>query len=114
MTDVAALMVLAVWLYLTFARGAFWLVSMRDGRPVVAPPAWPAVVAIIPARDEERYVAESGRSPLQQSHPGALSVVLVDDQSRDQTAAAAVDAARSLSAAHRLEICRGGVLPAGW
>ena len=114
MTDVAALMVLAVWLYLTFARGAFWLVSTRDGWPVVAPPAWPAVVAIIPARDEERYVPESVRSLLQQSYPGALSIVLVDDQSRDQTAAAAVDAARSLGAAHRLEICRGGVLPAGW
>jgi hopene-associated glycosyltransferase HpnB len=114
MTDLAALMMLAVWLYLTFARGAFWLVSTRDGRPVLAQQPPPSVVAIIPARDEARCVGESIRSLLQQSSYPELSVLLVDDQSRDQTAAAAADAARSLGAAHRLEICRGANPPAGW
>jgi hypothetical protein len=55
--DLIASMVLAIWLYLLAGRGGFWLAAERDddgqlpdGR---APgEAWPAVTAIIPARDE--------------------------------------------------------------
>ena len=44
---------LAVWLYLIFARGGFWLALEREeGAP--APLEWPVVVAVIPARDESR------------------------------------------------------------
>jgi hopene-associated glycosyltransferase HpnB len=59
-------------------------------------------------------VYESLSSLLQQSYPGPLSIILVDDQSRDQTVAAASDASRKLAAAHRFEIYRGGILPSGW
>jgi hopene-associated glycosyltransferase HpnB len=114
MTGVAALTVFAAWLYLTLARGAFWLVSTSDNGPTPRPEAWPSLVAIVPARDEAGCVRESISSLLQQTYPGQMSVILVDDQSRDQTVAAALDASQNLSTAHRLEICRGAALPAGW
>jgi hopene-associated glycosyltransferase HpnB len=114
MTGVAALTVFAAWLYLTLARGAFWLVSTSDNEPTPRPEAWPSLVAIVPARDEAGCVRESISSLLQQTYPGQISVILVDDQSRDQTVAAALDASQNLSAAHRLEICRGAALPPGW
>src|ERR1700682_1725285 len=114
MTGVAAFTVFAAWLYLTFARGAFWLVSTSDNGSALRREAWPSLVAIVPARDEAGCVRESISSLLQQTYPGQISVILVDDQSRDQTVAAALDASQNLSAAHHLKICRGAALPPGW
>ena len=114
MTGVAALMVFAVWLYLTIARGAFWLVSTRDNQATLPQQEWPSVVVIIPARDEADYVRDGLRSLLQQSYPGRLSILLVDDQSRDRTAAVASAVCKNLDAPHDFEILSGGDLPAGW
>ena len=114
MTGMAALIVFAVWLYLTIARGAFWLVTTRDNGPAPRPQEWPSLVAIVPARDEADCVRESISSLLQQSYPGRFSIILVDDQSRDQTVAAALDISQKLASAHGFEIYRGGILPAGW
>ena len=45
---------------------------------------------------------------------GELSVVLVDDQSRDATAQVARDAAAHVGKADRLTVLSGRALPAGW
>ncbi len=83
---------LAVWVYLIAGRGGFWLASERDdGGP--APPAWPAVTAVIPARDEAEGVGQTIASLLRQDYPGPFSVILVDDQSTDGTAEVARHAA---------------------
>ena len=83
---------LAVWIYLIAGRGGFWLASERDdGGP--APAAWPAVMAVIPARDEAEGVGETIASLLQQDYPGPFSIILVDDQSSDGTAEVARHAA---------------------
>ena len=83
---------LAIWLYLIVGRGGFWLASERDnGGP--APAAWPAVTAVIPARDEAEGVGDTIASLLKQDYPGAFSVILVDDQSTDGTADVAQRAA---------------------
>ena len=42
---------LAIWLYLLFARGAFWLNSERDEPAPPMPASWPRVVAVVPARN---------------------------------------------------------------
>src|SRR5438309_8511874 len=47
------------------------------------PRSWPAVAAVIPARNEADVVAESLGSLLRQDYPGPLTIILVDDQSRD-------------------------------
>ena len=102
---------LAIWLYLIVGRGGFWLASERDnGGP--APAAWPAVTAVIPARDEAEGVGDTIASLLNQDYPGAFSVILVDDQSTDGTADVARRAASA--AADRLIVVPGAALPAGW
>jgi hopene-associated glycosyltransferase HpnB len=102
---------LAVWVYLIAGRGGFWLATERDdGGP--APPAWPAVTAVIPARDEAEGVGQTVASLLQQDYPGPFSIMLVDDQSTDRTAEVARHAAAA--APDRLTIVPGAALPAGW
>jgi hopene-associated glycosyltransferase HpnB len=115
--DLIASMVLAIWLYLIAARGGFWRAADRDDAPLPAePPAggWPAVTAVIPARDEAECVGETVASLLRQDYAGPFAVVLVDDQSRDGTGQVARDAAVALGAADRLTVLPGRTLPAGW
>jgi hopene-associated glycosyltransferase HpnB len=112
---VLATLALAVWVYLMTARGRYWLAGERDDRAVPAPPAvWPRVTAVIPARDEAETIGTTIRSLLGQAYPGAFSIVLVDDESRDGTAEAARSAAAAAGAADRLTVLAGRPLPAGW
>jgi len=112
--DFVASMVFAIWLYLLAGRGGFWLARQRDEDGPKWDGPWPAVAAIIPARDEAESVGKTVASLLRQDYPGGFSVILVDDQSRDGTAAAAREAAAALGAAGRLTVLPGRTLPAGW
>jgi hopene-associated glycosyltransferase HpnB len=114
--SILALAPLAAWLYLILGRGGFWLARERDDRPPEPePPArWPAVTAVVPARDEADVIARSIGSLLAQDYPGELKVILVDDQSSDGTAEAARAAAKALGAQSRLTVLAGAPLPAGW
>jgi hopene-associated glycosyltransferase HpnB len=107
---------LLIWLYLVLGRGMFWLAAERDenNAPAVEPAVWPAVVAVVPARDEADVIARSIGGLLAQDYPGALRVILVDDQSSDGTADAARAAAASAGAADRLQVLTGKPLPKGW
>src|SRR6266581_3138009 len=78
------------------------------------PHSWPAVAAVIPARDEADVVAESLSSLLRQDYRGPFTIVLVDDQSRDATADVARVCAAREGAADRLTVVPGRKLPAGW
>ncbi len=109
--NLLASVALALWAYLIVARGGFWLASERDdGGPALS--VWPAVTAVIPARDEAEGVGETVASLLLQDYPGPFSVILVDDQSIDGTAKVARRAAAG--AADRLTVLPGAALPAGW
>jgi hopene-associated glycosyltransferase HpnB len=112
-TDLLASMVLAIWLYLLLGRGAFWLGRERD-EAVGGQGPWPAITAVIPARDEAECVGETVTSLLRQDYAGEFHVVLVDDQSRDGTAEVARAAAAALGAIDRLTVLPGRTLPAGW
>ena len=110
---------LAAWAYLLLFRGWFWLCRERDDR--AARPGdqaldglWPSIVAVIPARDECDMIALSVGSLLRQDYRGRFSVVLVDDQSADGTAAAALAAARAARAQDRFQAVAGTSPPAGW
>jgi hopene-associated glycosyltransferase HpnB len=111
--DLIAFLALTVWVYLIAARGDFWLAAER-GFVAPAPPAWPPVTAVVPARDEADGVSEAIASLLQQNYPGSFSVILVDDQSTDGTAEIARHAAVTAQAADRLTIISGSPLPGGW
>ena len=110
----AGLLAAAIWAFLLFGRGGFWLADQTDADEVEPPKAWPSVVAVVPARDEADVIARSIGSLLAQDYPGAFRIVLVDDDSSDGTVAAAQAAAHRLGGSERLEIVRGAPLPAGW
>ncbi|WP_217433732.1 glycosyltransferase [Caulobacter sp. S45] len=110
LTTIAGLGLL-IWLYLLLGRGMFWLARERDDRQEPAEPSrWPSVVAVMPARDEADVIARSIGSLLAQDYPGEFRVVLVDDQSGDDTG----KIARALPGAERLEVLAGSPLPRGW
>jgi hopene-associated glycosyltransferase HpnB len=116
--DILASIVLAIWLYLIAARGGFWRAAALDDVGV-APQSdgtrqWPAVVAVIPARDEAETIGETVTSLLRQDYRGVFSVIVVDDQSRDATARIAREAAATLAAGERLTVLSGRALPPGW
>ncbi|MGH6675786.1 MAG: glycosyltransferase, partial [Xanthobacteraceae bacterium] len=104
-------MVLAIWIYLLVARGRFWQATDRDDEMVPWSGPWPAIMAIIPARDEALCVGETVASLLGQTYPGELRVVVVDDQSRDATAQVAREAAAKLGRSDRLVVLSGRDLP---
>ncbi len=110
MTAFFAALALAIWLYLVFARGGFWLARERE-RGALALTVWPEVVAVIPARDEAESIGATVASLLGQDYPGPLRLVLVDDESADGTAAVARAAA---GGSERLRIVAGSPTPQGW
>jgi len=111
-----AILSLAIWLYLAFARGMFWRLRPFDDDLAQhdPPPTWPSVVAIVPARNEAATIAQSIGSLLRQNYPGEFSVIVVDDHSEDATAQLAGQAARELSAESRFTPLRAAPLPPGW
>ena len=110
----AALAVLTavIWLALLFGRGFYWLGAVRDDERIPPPARWPSVTAVIPARNEAAVIGESVGSLLRQEYPGPLSVIVVDDDSHDGTAALAQ--ALGEGSARPLTVLKGQPLPAGW
>lgn len=113
MTLAIAAASLLAWVYLTFFHGRFWCADQWLGSPA-APAEWPAVTAVVPARDEAEVIERSVASLLDQDYPGRFSVVVVDDHSSDGTA----ELVRSLEAGHprgdRLRLETAAEMPAGW
>ncbi len=109
-----ALLSLLIWIYLLAFRGGFWRSAERlqDAPPPRDP--WPAVTAVIPARNEADIIAESLTSLLEQDYPGALTVLLVDDHSDDSTVASAREAAARSRHPERFDLLQAAALPAGW
>lgn len=106
--DIAALTALAIWLHLLLGRGGFWL--MRDSliEDALPSPA-PTVTAVIPARNEADVIGRAVASLSAQQYPGAFHIVVVDDDSRDGTAAAA----RAAGSEH-LSVIHAAPLQPGW
>jgi hopene-associated glycosyltransferase HpnB len=100
-----ALLSLGTWLYLFLAHGAFWRSrpELSEGDP--ADP--PEVDIIVPARDEAETIGAAIGSLLVQGYLGKFRVILVDDNSTDDTAARAGKAAN-------LHIIRAAPKPPGW
>jgi len=114
--DLPACAVLAIWLYLVFARGQFWWLRPFDDD--IAPHdglrEWPRVVVVVPARNEAATIAQSVDSLARQNYEGDFSIVIVDDHSDDGTAARATQAAAVADAATRVIVHSASTLPPGW
>ena len=82
----ASLLAVAAWVYLLAGHGGFWRTDQRLPPAAADPAVWPAVVAVIPARDEAAVLPDTLPSLLSQDYPGPFAIVLVDDESTDSTA----------------------------
>jgi hopene-associated glycosyltransferase HpnB len=105
---------LLIWCVLLFARGGFW--RARPAAPLASAPrdAWPAVAAVVPARNEADVIAQAVSTLLAQAYPGPFHVIVVDDHSTDGTADAARAAALALQCPDRLTVLSAKPLPPGW
>ncbi|MBV9886670.1 MAG: glycosyltransferase [Acidobacteria bacterium] len=114
---VIAAISLASWLFLLFAWGNFWNLHPFDDDEArhTAPPAWPTVTAIIPARNESETIREAVASLLQQNYLGKFSIVVVDDHSEDGTAKLAQESANRIpSGTAALKVLSALPLQPGW
>jgi hopene-associated glycosyltransferase HpnB len=102
-----SLLALLIWVYLLAAHGRFW--QAGPVLPVRVPGTTPAVVIVVPARDEAAVIAATLRSLLAQDYAGPFRVILVDDNSIDGTGAIA----RALGDP-RLIVITGQPHPPGW
>ncbi|MGK7899398.1 MAG: glycosyltransferase [Xenococcus sp. (in: cyanobacteria)] len=109
---------LLIWLFLLLFWGQFW--RGRNNLDLCYPSItdklgeYPDVWAIIPVRNEAEVISHSLSSLLQQDYPGEFNIVLVDDQSTDQTAIIAQKTAQELNCQSKLHLVTGQSLPAGW
>ena len=94
---VACVIAVLAWAYLLAGHGGYWRAGQRLPPAAGDPPAWPDVVAVIPARNEAAVLPATLPTLLAQDYPGALGVLLVDDQSSDGTAEVAEVLARGTS-----------------
>jgi hopene-associated glycosyltransferase HpnB len=107
---------LAIWLVLFFFWGDFWHVweFSADYAQCPAPPQWPRVTAIVPARNEAASIAAAVQSLALQDYPGQFTVTIVDDHSGDGTAEIARRAATEAGAETRIRIIAAPPLETEW
>jgi hopene-associated glycosyltransferase HpnB len=111
-----AILSLTIWLYLVFARGAFWRLRPFDDDTAqhTTPNKCPGVVAIVPARNEVETIGHTVAALLEQDYPGEFSIIVIDDHSEDGTSQIAQRTAREKNAESRVETHPASALPAGW
>ncbi len=104
---------LILWLYLFFGHGAFWLVH-RNLIQMRIPGEQPSVAIIVPARNEAPVIGRSVTSLLRQDYRGELHLLVIDDNSKDETARVAIKAAKSQDRSESFQLITGMTLPQGW
>lgn len=109
MSTALGIVVVVIWAVLLFGRSRWWRAREQDDGVLGEPGTWPAVIAVVPARDEAAIIGRAVASLAAQDYPGDFSVIVVDDDSSDETAAVA-RAAGGL----RLTIVSAAPLAAGW
>jgi hopene-associated glycosyltransferase HpnB len=103
-----------IWLYLLAFRGGFWKANQCFNKNQSELATYPAIIAVVPARDEADVLPFSLRSLLAQDYPGEFSVILIDDRSTDGTAEVAAKVAESIKQTERIMLISGEPLPSGW
>lgn len=109
---VIVLLSLIIWLGLIFFHHGFWrcdqlLPDVAEGQSQA-----PDVVAIVPARNEAETIEACAQSILSQDYSGSLHLIIVNDNSEDETEAlarAAIEASERTG-----EVMNGAALQKGW
>lgn len=103
---------LIIWIYLLSARGNFWLCDQF--LEPLSLTSQPKVTVIIPARNEAETISNCLQSLLNQDYPGEYKIILVNDQSEDNTVEIAENLAKEKKTKNQLIIINGKPLPQGW
>jgi len=113
---IVAALSLAIWLYLLFGRGWFWLMREAPCETNGAEKSTGVVrvAAVIPARNEAAVVGRAIASLAGQDYGGPFHTVLVDDGSTDGTAEAARAAAGRMGRSGDLTVVQAAPLAPGW
>ena len=114
MDNILAGLSLAIWLFLLLFWGNFWRADRRIKTNSEILANYPAVCAIVPARDEAEVISTSLASLLKQDYLGEFSIVLIDDNSSDRTVEIARYTAERLNKSEQLQIVSGKPLAPGW
>ncbi|MDF5716227.1 MAG: glycosyltransferase [Rhizonema sp. NSF051] len=108
------LLSLTIWIGLLSLRGQFWRVDEQLEVGETKLTDFPAVCAVIPARNEAELLPITLRSLLVQDYPGCFNIFLVDDGSTDGTSKVAQETAQELAKEEQLHILAAETLPPGW
>jgi hopene-associated glycosyltransferase HpnB len=106
---------LLIWLFLLIFWGNFWLCNQKinSTKNDICQDNI-SVCVIIPARNEAELLPITLKSILEQEFIGKLRVILVDDQSTDNTGNIARNLAQNLGLNDRFEVINSQELPSGW
>ncbi|YAI82755.1 MAG: glycosyltransferase [cyanobacterium endosymbiont of Rhopalodia sterrenbergii] len=111
---IVTILSLIIWLYLLLFRGKFWLSNQKIDPEKISLTTYPSVCAVIPARNEADVLPVSLRSLLNQDYLGDFNIILVDDQSDDETAEIAHKLATTFHKTDQLTVIDGELLSSGW
>ena len=105
------------WIYLWLGRGRFWQTQYKwKSKGVLENKKlhWPTVGIVIPARNEAHILPTTLPTILNQDYPGLYHVILVNDNSNDNTAVVAGEIAHRIKRAKRLGVIDSEPLPPEW
>ena len=106
-----ALVSVAIWSTLIFFRGQFWRADQKLSNSTANLSKSPEIVIIIPARNEESTIGQSILSLLQQDYKGIMSIIVVNDNSQDNT----VEVVKSIShGCDNIHLINGSKTPNDW
>lgn len=114
MLIVTSFVALIVWMFLLVFWGSFWRCDQYLQSDNYCLEEYPEVSIIIPARNEAAEIQNTLESLLKQDYQGQFRIILVDDQSEDDTANLAQATADSWGKKEQLDIIYGRDLPLNW
>jgi hopene-associated glycosyltransferase HpnB len=112
--DSLAFLPLLIWAYILLGRGKFWNIKPTVRSGALLPIEKKRVVAVVPARNEAGVIGDSIESLLNQDFEPKPEVIVVNDDSTDETVALARDAGERSGQSQRLTILHGKTLAPGW
>lgn len=111
---IAGAVCLGMWSYLLLGHGGFWKVWRLGSHAAPRQSFSGTIAVVIPARDEAKVIASTVSSLLNQTWPNSLRIIVVDDQSSDQSGEIARQTAVECGRPEAVVVIEGRELPVGW
>ncbi|MCL2474108.1 MAG: glycosyltransferase [Alphaproteobacteria bacterium] len=103
---------LCAWIYLFRFHNSFWLLLFPE--KVSVPTYTPSVDIIVPMRNEAAMLHKTLPALLKQNYSGDWNIILVDDNSTDQSSGVAESIKKNLDKSNKITILKAPPLKAEW